>query len=144
MTWPRGSHGNTFGGNPLACAAALATIDLLENGYIQNASESGAYILSRLREMMPHHPSIGDVRGFGLMIGVEFVKDAVTKEPAEKLRDHLVEQSFLRGLLLLGCGKSTIRFTPPLNVSLTEIDEALQIFEEALTVSEIEVQPIAA
>ena len=144
MTWPRGSHGNTFGGNPLACAAALATIDLLEKEYIQNASERGAYILSRLREMAIRHPSIGDVRGFGLMIGVEFIKNAVTKEPAEKLRDHIVEQSFLRGLLLLGCGKSTIRFTPPLNVSLAEIDEAFQIFEEAITVSEIEVQPIVA
>jgi 4-aminobutyrate aminotransferase len=144
MTWPRGSHGNTFGGNPLACAAALATIDLLQNGYIQNASEMGAYTLSRLREMAPHHPSIGDVRGFGLMIGIEFIKDPVMKEPAEKLRDHIIDQAFLRGLLLLGCGKSAIRFTPPLNVSQAEIDQALQIFEEAITVSESEVQTIVA
>jgi 4-aminobutyrate aminotransferase len=144
MTWPQGSHGNTFGGNPLACAAALATIDLLENVYIQNAAEIGAYTLARLREMAARHPSIGDVRGFGLMIGVEFIKDGVTKEPAEKLRDRIVEQAFLRGLLLLGCGKSTIRLTPPLSVSKPEIDEALQIYEEAISVSENEVQPIVA
>jgi 4-aminobutyrate aminotransferase len=144
MTWPKGSHGNTFGGNPLACAAALATIDLLENEYLQNAAEMGAYALAQLREMAARHPSIGDVRGYGLMIGVEYVKDRVTKEPAEKLRDRIVEQAFLRGLLLLGCGKSTIRLTPPLSVSKPEIDEALKIYEEAISVTENEVEPVAA
>jgi 4-aminobutyrate aminotransferase len=144
MSWPKGSHGNTFGGNPLACAAALATIDLLENEYIQNAAEMGAYTLTRLREMAGRHPSMGDVRGYGLMIGVEYIKDVVTKEPAEKLRDRIVEQAFLRGLLLLGCGKSTIRLTPPLSVSKPEIDEALQIYEEAISASENEGQPVVA
>lgn len=135
MTWSRGSHGNTFGGNPLACAAALATIELLENKYIQNAIEMGTYTLGRLREMATRHPVMGDVRGYGLMIGVEFIKDAKTREAAENLRDRIIEQAFLRGLLMLGCGRSTIRFTPPLSVSRAEIDEALQIYEDAISAS---------
>jgi 4-aminobutyrate aminotransferase len=144
MTWPKGSHGNTFGGNPLACAAALATIDLLENKHIENTVEMGTYTLGRLREMATRHPVMGDVRGYGLMIGIEFVKDAQTREPAEKLRDRIIEQAFLRGLLLLGCGKSTIRFTPPLSVSRAEVDEALQIYEEAISVSVEEGQSVVA
>jgi 4-aminobutyrate aminotransferase len=144
MTWPKGSHGNTFGGNPLACAAALATIGLLENEYIDNTVEMGQYALERLREMAKRFPEIGEVRGYGLMIGVEYIKDSQTKEPAEKLRDRIIEQAFLRGLLLLGCGKSTIRFTPPLSVSQEEIDEAIQIYEEAISASVKEVQSIVA
>ena len=144
MTWPKGSHGNTFGGNPLACAAALATIGLLENEYIENTVEMGGYALGRLREMATRYPEIGDVRGYGLMIGVEYIKDSQTKEPADKLRDRIIEQAFMRGLLLLGCGKSTIRFTPPLSVSREEIDEALQIYEEAISASVKEVQSIVA
>ncbi|MEJ2597284.1 MAG: acetyl ornithine aminotransferase family protein [Anaerolineales bacterium] len=144
LTWPKGSHGNTFGGNPLACAAALATIDLLENKHIENTVEMGTYTLGRLREMATRHPVMGDVRGYGLMIGIEFVKDAQTREPAEKLRDRIIEQAFLRGLLLLGCGKSTIRFTPPLSVSRAEVDEALQIYEEAISVSVEEGQSVVA
>jgi 4-aminobutyrate aminotransferase len=144
MTWPRGSHGNTFGGNPLACAAALATIDLLENGYIENTVEMGGYALGRLREMAARFPEIGEVRGYGLMIGVEYIKDSQTKEPAEELRDRIIEQALMRGLLLLGCGKSTIRFTPPLSVSREEIDEALQIYEEAISASVKEVRSVVA
>ncbi len=144
MDWPKSAHGNTFGGNPLACAAALVTIDLIENGFMQNAAEVGEYAKQILREMMSHHQTIGEVRGIGLMIGVEFVKDTYSCEPHEKLRDQIVEEAFQRGLLLLGCGKNTIRFTPPLNVTRNEIDEALDIFEEALTVSEKEGMPIAA
>ncbi len=151
MTWKKGTHGNTYGGNPMACAAALATIDLLENGYIQNTVEVGSYAIGLLKDMMSRHPSIGEVRGTGLMIGVEFVKDPLTKTPDEVLRDQVVDNAFRRGLLLLGCGKSTIRITPPLGVTRSEVDEALEIFETALTASEdgvmaqfTEVQTVAA
>jgi 4-aminobutyrate aminotransferase len=144
VTWAKGSHGNTYGGNPIACSASLATIDLLENGYMQNATRVGEYLKDALDEIASRHPAfeqpgIGEVRGVGLMIGVEFVKDYLTKEPAETLRDRVVENAFLRGLLLLGCGKSTIRFAPPLMVSEREVDDALQIFEEALVASEREI-----
>lgn len=143
VTWSKGAHGNTYGGNPLACVAALATIDLLETGYMQNAAEVGEYLIDALEEIKArhsanNHPGIGDVRGLGLMIGVEMVKDARTKEPAEELREQIINNAFKRGLLLLGCGKSTIRFAPPLNVTRQEVDEALQIFEEALSISEKE------
>jgi 4-aminobutyrate aminotransferase len=138
VDWQKGAHGNTFGGNPIACAAALATIHLLENGYIQNAAEMGQYFLDCLEEIKVRHPNIGEVRGKGLMIGMELVADRHTKEPAEKMRDIVVDHAFRRGLLLLGCGKSTIRFAPPLNVSRKEVDEALEIFEQALTATEQE------
>ncbi len=143
VTWGKGAHGNTYGGNPLACVAALATIDLLETGYIQNAAEVGEYLIEALEEikarhLADNHPGIGDVRGLGLMIGVEMVKNSRSKEPAEELRENIVENAFKRGLLLLGCGKSTIRFAPPLSVTRQEVDEALKIFEEALLVSEKE------
>jgi len=138
VTWKQGTHGNTFGGNPVACAAALATIELIENEYMQNALEVGEYTTDILEEIMARHPTIGQVRGKGLMIGVEFVKDRQTKEPAESLRDRIVDNAFTRGLLLLGCGKSTIRITPPLSVSRAEVDEAMLIFEDAISVSEVE------
>jgi 4-aminobutyrate aminotransferase len=144
MDWPKSAHGNTFGGNPLACAAALATIELIENGMMRNAIEMGDYALEALRKVSLQHPNIGEVRGLGLMIGVEFVKDRQTREPDEWLRDRVVDESFHHGLLLLGCGKSTVRFTPPLNVSKFEIDEAVQIFERALTVCEREELLVAA
>ncbi len=136
MSWPKGSHGNTFGGNPISCAAALATIELIQNEYLQNAQDVGQYTLDALAEIMVRHPSIGDVRGIGLMIGVEFVKDRESKEPAVKLRDDIVDFAFERGLLTLGCGNSTIRLSPPLSTSQSEVDDALKIFEEAITLSE--------
>jgi 4-aminobutyrate aminotransferase len=139
MDWPRGSHGNTFGGNPLSCAAALATIDLIENEYLENAKVVGTYTQDALHEIMVRHPSIGDVRGLGLMIGVEFVKDRKTKVPAEALSRRLVDLAFERGLILLSCGKSTIRIAPPLSITNAEIDEGLKIFEEALSLAEKEV-----
>jgi 4-aminobutyrate aminotransferase len=136
MTWPVGAHGNTFGGNPISCAAALATIDLLENGLIDNSRQAGQYALDALEEIAVRHPSIGEVRGKGLMIGVEFVKDKTTKDRAPDIRDRVIHSSFERGLLLLGCGRNTVRFTPPLTVSTAEIDEALVIFEDAITEAE--------
>ncbi len=138
MTWPKGTHGNTYGGNPISCAAGLATIDLIRNEYMENANKVGEYTMDALQELMVRHPSIGDVRGKGLMIGVEFVKNKQTKEPGEEIRDRVVDLAFERGLLLLGCGKSVIRIAPPLSVSCAEVDEALTIFEEALTISEKE------
>lgn len=140
INWPKGSHGNTYGGNPLACVAALATIELIEKGYMQNAAQTGEYLLQVLSEMMVRHPSIGHVRGKGLMIGIEFVKDRLTKEPDHEIRDSIVEYAFQRGLLLLGCGQSVIRIAPPLNVSRTEIDEAMEIFETSLTLCEKDLQ----
>ncbi len=138
MDWPRGAHGNTFGGNPISCAAALATIDLIENEYLENAAVVGTYTLDALHEIMARHPRIGDVRGIGLMIGVEFIKDRKSKSPDEALRDRIVEMAFERGLILLGCGKSVMRIAPPLSVTKAEVDEALTIFEEALRLAEKE------
>jgi len=135
-TWPRGSHGNTFGGNPLACAAALATLELIENEYMENAACIGSYALSRLGQMMENHPSIGMVRGIGLMIGIEFVESRESKKPAESLRDQIVQLAFERGLLTLGCSKSTLRISPPLCITKTEMDEGLDISEEAITLAE--------
>lgn len=136
MTWPRGSHGNTFGGNPIACAASLATLDLIERQYLKNAQDAGGYATGILQELMLRHPIIGQVRGIGLMIGVEFVKDRLTKEPAVQIRDEVVDQAFRRGLLTLGCGKSTIRISPPLCTTRAEIAEGLEIFDEAISVME--------
>ena len=136
MTWPNGSHGNTFGGNPLACAAALKTIELIENQYLENTQKMGVIALDILKELQTNHSCIGDVRGKGLMIGVEFVKDRKTKEAAADLRNEVVDRCFEKGLLTLGCGDSTIRITPPLCVTEEEIREGLEIF--ALSVKEAE------
>ena len=137
-TWPLGSHGNTYGGNPIACAAALATIDLIEEEYLQNATDVGNYTLDALNEIGARHPSIGQVRGIGLMIGVEFVADQHSKEPAHDLRERVVEHAFQRGLLTLGCGRNTIRISPPLSISKSEMDDGLEIFEEAISLAEKE------
>jgi 4-aminobutyrate aminotransferase len=136
MSWPKGSHGNTFGGNPISCAASLATIDLIEKHYLQNVREVGEYALDTLAEIMARHPSIGDVRGIGLMIGVEFVQNRETKDPAVDLRDEVVNLAFELGLLTLGCGQSVIRISPPLSTTKTEIDEGLMILEEAIALAE--------
>jgi len=138
MTWPRGAHGNTFGGNPICCAAALATIDLIENEYLENAATVGQYTLDALEEIMVRHPHIGDVRGIGLMIGVEFVKDRKSKTPDEEVSSKVAELAFERGLILLSCGKSVIRIAPPLCITRAEVDEGLTIFEEAVTLAEKE------
>jgi len=138
MDWGKGTHGNTYGGNPISCAAAMATIDQIENKYLENAANMGQYALDSLEEIMHRHPSIGNVRGKGLMIGVEFVKDRETKEPAKELTNRVVELAFERGLLMLSCAKSVIRVAPPLSISKAEVDEGMQIFVEAITEAEKE------
>jgi 4-aminobutyrate aminotransferase len=136
MTWPAGAHATTFGGNPVSCAAALATIRLIEEGYMQNAGRLGERFMERLRSMQANHPSIGDVRGLGLMIGVELVRDKETKEPAVDLRSTVVQRCFEAGLLIQGCGMSTVRFMPALNITADLIDQGLEIFERVLTDAE--------
>ena len=136
MDWPKGSHGNTFGGNPVSCSAALATIQLIEEQYLENTRVVGAYCKEALEELQAKHPSIGDVRGKGFMLGVEFVEDCESKHPAESLRDDVVYKAFERGLLLLGCGKSVIRVTPPLSTTKSEVDEAMLILDEAISLAE--------
>ncbi|MDX9991889.1 MAG: acetyl ornithine aminotransferase family protein [Anaerolineales bacterium] len=136
MTWERGAHGNTYGGNPLACAAGLKTIELIEREYMQNAAEVGQYALHALTEMAARHPSMGEVRGIGMMLGVEFVSDKTSKQPADKLRDAVVHYGYERGLLLLGCAKSVIRIAPPLSMSEAEMDDGLKIFEESVSLAE--------
>jgi 4-aminobutyrate aminotransferase len=138
MDWPKGVHGNTYGGNPISCAASLATIELLEEKYLANAAEVGQYAIDALQEIQARHPSIGEVRGKGLMIGVEFVKDKSTKEPNEALRSMVENTAFEYGLLLLGCGKSVIRLAPPLCITKNEMDEALGIFENMISMAEKE------
>ncbi|MCI0621090.1 MAG: acetyl ornithine aminotransferase family protein [Acidobacteria bacterium] len=132
MSWPPGSHASTFGGNPVSCAAASETIRLLEEGLLQNAAETGQYLLDSLRKMMDRCAIIGDVRGRGLMIGIELVKDRNTKEKAGAWRDLAVRECFHKGLLILGCGENTLRLMPPLIVSRAQADVALEILEEVL------------
>jgi len=130
--WQRGAHGNTFGGNPLCCAAALATLELVEKEYAANAAEVGAYFLGRLRELQTRFDCIGDVRGKGLMIGMELVKDRTTREPAKALCEAVLTRAYHNGLLLLSCGVSTVRFIPPLMINRAHVDEALTLLEPAL------------
>jgi 4-aminobutyrate aminotransferase len=133
MTWPPGAHASTFGGNPVSCAAALATITLLKDRLMANAADVGAHLMAQLRALMDRHPLIGDVRGRGLMVGVELVRDRHTKERAGDERNDVVSAAFRRGLLILGAGKNAIRFSPPLVLTRGEADIAVRIFDESLT-----------
>lgn len=134
MDWEPGAHENTLGGNPVVCAAALAVLDVLESEKLaENAAKVGAYMLKRLRELAEKHELIGEVRGRGLMIGVELVKDRKTKEPAREERNRLMREAFERGLVLLGAGTSSMRLAPPLVLTEEQADVGLRIFEEALT-----------
>ena len=133
MDWKPGAHASTFGGNPICCEAALATIELLESEFMANARAVGGYILSRLEAMADDHDAIGDVRGKGLMIGVELVEDRGTKKRAKKLRDDVINRCFEKGLLILGCGPNTVRWAPPLVIDEGTADKALEIFEDVLT-----------
>lgn len=132
MNWPPGSHGTTFGGNPVSCAASLATIELLEHELTAKAARVGAYLKDRLTELAAKYTLIGDVRGVGLMVGVELVRDRASKAPAPTERDRIIESCFKKGLLLLGCGESTVRFCPPLIVDEQHVDAAVRLFDAAL------------
>ncbi|MGA2464540.1 MAG: acetyl ornithine aminotransferase family protein [Thermodesulfobacteriota bacterium] len=132
MDWVRGSHASTFGGNPISCQAALTTIELLEEGLIQNAAIQGEYLLKNLRDLQKRFHLIGDVRGKGLMIGIEMVRDKKTKEKAIEERNTVIQGCFEKGLLILGCGENVIRFSPPLIITQKEADIALSILEEVL------------
>lgn len=132
MDWPVGAHSNTFGGNPVACAAALATIALVRDGLMQNAADVGAYLHHQLTELTARHRLIGDVRGLGLMIGIELVRDRQTKERATTERDALVMAAFRRGLLVLAAGPNVIRFSPPLVLTRDQADIAVRILDESL------------
>ncbi len=138
MDWAPGSHASTFGGNPVSIAAALATMEILQREAIANAARVGEFMLERVRGWKQSHPSVGDVRGRGLMIGIEIVKDKMTREPAVELRNRVETLAFERGLMMLGCGETSLRLTPPLIVSKEEATVALDILEEALTVAEKE------
>lgn len=133
MAWPPGAHASTFGGNPVSCAAAIATIDLLRESLVKNAAEVGEHLLHGLRALMDKHALIGDVRGKGLMVGVELVRDRQTKERATEERNAVVEEAFRRGMLILGAGRNAIRFSPPLVLSKAQADTAVRIFDEALS-----------
>jgi 4-aminobutyrate aminotransferase len=131
MDWPSGSHASTFGGNPVSCRAALATLDLLETGYTANAAERGKQLQAGLLRMQEQFSEVGDVRGLGLMVAMDLVQDDDTPDPA--LRDEIVQTAFRRGLLLLGCGESAVRFCPPLCISAAQIDIALETLGQILT-----------
>ncbi len=141
MDWPPGAHANTFGGNPVACAAALETIALLEEGLMQNAAELGDYLLSELRVLQGRHAMIGDVRGKGLMIGVELVENDRARRPAPASAERLMQTCFQKGLLLLRAGESAIRLCPPLVITREQAETALSIIEEALTEIETQTAP---
>jgi 4-aminobutyrate aminotransferase len=133
MDWPPGAHASTFGGNPVSCASALATIRLLREQYVQNAATVGEHLMNGLRALQDKHPLIGDVRGKGLMIGVELVRDRKTKARAIDERNALVQAMFRRGVLILGAGRNTVRFAPPLVLTREQADIALRVFDDALT-----------
>jgi 4-aminobutyrate aminotransferase len=132
MSWPPGAHASTFGGNPVSCAAANATIRLLKSGLIANAAAVGAQLADGLRELQKKHPLIGDVRGMGLMIGIELVKDPRTKERAVDERNALVQAMFRRGVLVLGAGRNALRLAPPLVLSNAQAAIVLSVLDDAL------------
>lgn len=135
MDWKKGAHASTFGGNPVAIAAAMKTIELLERELVENAAEVGAYLKRGLKKLMAKHECIGDVRGRGFMLGVEFVKDKTSRTPDPELRDRVEMAVFERGLILLGCGPNTIRWSPPLILTKEHVDVALEIFDDAIAAS---------
>jgi 4-aminobutyrate aminotransferase len=133
MDWPSGSHASTFGGNPVSCRASLATLDLLQRGYIANAAQRGEQLRQGLVWLQRQHPEIGDVRGLGLMVALDLVQDRERLTPDPALRDEVVQTAFHKGLLLLGCGEAAIRFCPPLCITAEQIETALHILGSVLS-----------
>ena len=136
MDWKPGAHASTFGGNPVCIAAALATMDLLESQYIENARRAGEFMMDQMADWPVCHKIVGDVRGKGLMIGVEIVRDKKTKERAGDLREEIVNRAFEKGLLLLGAGENTIRVAPPLMIDQDQAAFAVRTLD--LCISEVE------
>ncbi len=132
MSWPPGAHASTFGGNPVACAAAITTLRLLKEQFIANAATVGEHLMNGLRALQDKHPIIGDVRGRGLMIGIELVRDRQTKERAPDERNALVQAAFRRGVLVLGAGKNALRLAPPLVLTRAQADSVLRVLDDAL------------
>lgn len=132
MTWPPGAHASTFGGNPVSCAASLATIKVLRDGLMAHVEVVGAHLVDRLKALQEKYPIMGDVRGKGLMVGVELVRDRQTKERATTERDRIVQEMFKRGVLILGAGRNALRFAPPLVITTAQIDAVLEVFEDVL------------
>ena len=132
MSWPPGTHASTFGGNPVSCAASLATLTLLRAALVENSRAVGAHLMAGAKELMGKHRLVGDVRGRGLMLGVELVRDRETKERATSERDAVVKECFRRGMLVLGAGRNAIRLSPPLVLTKAQADTALEILDEAL------------
>jgi len=130
--WQRGAHGNTYGGNPISCAAALATLDLVSREYRDNAARVGQHFMARLRELARDYPCIGEVRGRGLMIGMELIEPNEERTPAKALCDAVVTRAYYNGMLLLSCGVSTVRFMPPLSTTTAEVDEAMTLLRASL------------
>jgi 4-aminobutyrate aminotransferase len=140
MDWVPGSHASTFGGNPVCIAAAMATLDVLEREAIKNAEVVGKYMLDRMNGWVKKYEIVGEVRGRGLMIGVEIVKDKKSKALAGKERDRIVDQlAFERGVLFLGCGETTIRLSPPLIITREQADIAMDVLEESISIANKEV-----
>jgi 4-aminobutyrate aminotransferase len=140
MSWPPGAHASTFGGNPVACAAANATIRLLKGGLVDNAAAVGAHLLAGFRDLQAKHRLVGDVRGLGLMIGIELVRDRQSRERAVQERNALVQAMFRRGVLALGAGRNALRLAPPLVLSMDQAGEVLRVFDDSL--DEVEKQPV--
>jgi 4-aminobutyrate aminotransferase len=132
MNWTPGAHASTFGGNPVCISASLATIELLERDLVDNAARVGAHLKARLDEFPKRFPIVGDVRGLGLMIGIEIVSDQATKEPVPHVRDKIVQMGFERGLLVLGAGTNSIRLSPPLVITKDQADHAVETLAECI------------
>jgi len=135
MDWHKGAHASTFGGNPVALTAALKTIELLQGGLVDNSRDVGAYLEAGLNKLKDKYDCIGDVRGLGMMLGVEFVTDKQSLTPAPELRDAIEMACYQRGLIILGCGTNSIRWSPPLILAREHVDVALEIFDEAIAAS---------
>jgi 4-aminobutyrate aminotransferase len=136
MSWKPGAHGSTFSGNPVCCAAGIATMELIGSELLQNVRTVGDYMMAEFKKMQKRHPSIGDIRGKGLMIGVELVKNRKTREKAPEAMNEVVHQAFYKGLLMLGCGTNTLRICPPLVITKEEAKAGMEIIDQVLTAVE--------